>query len=234
VPSQKNMRAAALPNRAERDGQEEEEEEEEKSVVHAIQKLLHEGCAADELACEPEEEEEKGPVDAQSWEQHRQHGSKKKRSRGEAEEPPRAGDTALIVKGINSTCRREDVCAMLEATGFTGTFDILHLPKNFANHQSRGYFHVNFKEAASAEKFVRLVHGSHSSSAMTQAIGKPKSKLVAYRARYQGLRSFVMDTVSGRKLRADNEDYLPWVYLSGSGGRPLTKEIAQRLLSTVP
>lgn len=157
-----------------------------------------------------------------------------KKSKVEGEEPLRAGDTALIVKGIHAQCGRDDVYAMLEESGFINTFDILHVPKNFVSHQNKGYFHVNFREAADAEAFSRLLQSSPSGSAAKKVIAKPTSRLVAHRARYQGLCNFVVDLLSSRKLRAENREHLPWVYLLGSSrkGYPLTKEVAERLVSS--
>jgi len=196
---------------------------------HEVQEPLHDGWATAGLACEPEEED---LLDAQLPGQPRQDRSRRNKRQDDAEEPPQAGDTALIVKGIRSTCQRRDVYAMLEASGLAGTFDLLYVPKDFASHRNRGYFHINFKQTASAEELLRLVNGWPSSWAMNQAIGRLNSRLVACRARYQGLRSFVMDIVSGRKLRAQNEDYRPWIYLSDPSGRHLTTEMAKQLLST--
>jgi len=182
------------------------------------------------------EGETKDRDNAQPGEKPRSRKAKAKCNKGkdEAEEPPGAGDTALIVKGIHAKCGRDDVHAMLEGSGFTKAFDLLYVPKDFANRQNRGYFHVNFREAADAEKFSRMLQSRPSDLAVNWAIANPNSRLVAHRARHQGLYNFVMDLMSGRKFRAENKEYLPWVYLPGSSqnGCPLTKQMAEQLLSS--
>ncbi|CAK0873348.1 unnamed protein product [Prorocentrum cordatum] len=182
------------------------------------------------------EGETKDRDNAQPGEKPRSRKAKAKCNKGkdEAEEPPGAGDTALIVKGIHAKCGRDDVHAMLEGSGFTKAFDLLYVPKDFVNRQNRGYFHVNFREAADAEKFSRMLQSRPSDLAVNWAIANPNSRLVAHRARHQGLYNFVMDLMSGRKFRAENKEYLPWVYLPGSSqnGCPLTKQMAEQLLSS--
>lgn len=198
---------------------------------HESQELLPVDYAKNGLANTVLEEDVEDLVDAEFPREPRRQKTRQKKSKDEVEEPPRAGDTALIVKGIHAECGRDDVYAMLQESGFANTFDILYLPKNFANHQNRGYFHVNFKEAADAESFSRLLQSRPGGLAKNWAIARSNSRLVAYRARYQGLCNFVMDLVSNRKLRAVNKEHLPWIYLQGSSC-PLTKEMAERLLSS--
>mmetsp|Transcript_27153 Transcript_27153/g.75911 ORF Transcript_27153/g.75911 Transcript_27153/m.75911 type:complete len:122 (+) Transcript_27153:3-368(+) len=117
---------------------------------------------------------------------------------------------------------------MLLENGFMNTFDLLYVPRNFTSHQNKGYFHINFREAVDADKFARLVQGTPTSLATRG------SKLVVCRARYQGLRSFVMELMRDRKLRIGHPENRPWIYLPGScdQGCSLTKEMAEQLLSS--
>lgn len=194
--------------------------------AHGQQEPVHVGHGIEEQACALEGNVE-NLVDAQSPVQPRGGKSNHKSGQDEVGEPLREGDTALIAKGLNSECKREDVYAMLEESGFTNTFDLLYVPMDFVSHKSKCYFHINFKEAVDAEKFARLLQSGPISLATRS------SRLVACRARIQGLSSFVREVVRGRKFRIGQEDNRPWIYIPGSPdkGCALTKELAQRLLS---
>merc|ERR1712032_1542660 len=114
-----------------------------------------------------------------------------------------------------------------------GKFDILYLPRDFENHQNKGYFHINFRNAPDAEVFAQWVQSGTANMGAGLGQSKKPLSMAVCRASVQGFHDFVSNFVTARRLRTKNPDNLPWIYYpeAFSPGQPLTTETIQKLPS---
>jgi len=106
--------------------------------------------------------------------------------------------TTLVIRHIPSQYSQCWLMWEIDAAGFGGLWDFLHLPMDSKNRGNRGFAFINFKLGSDAENFRRQFHGKY------LRLVHPKGALDVKPANYQGLYdnvTRVADSVASKHRR---------------------------------
>jgi hypothetical protein len=65
----------------------------------------------------------------------------------------------LMVRGIPSWYKQQQLLQQLESSGAFASYDFFYLPRDMRDRKNRGFFFVNFCNAAGSEAFYKAFHG---------------------------------------------------------------------------
>jgi len=84
------------------------------------------------------------------------------------------GNTTVMWRNIPNNYSRDQLCGLIDANGFQGTYDFLYAPFDFSRNALIGYVFINFVTEAMAKQFFSVFNGFNQWSLRSTKVSEVK------------------------------------------------------------